>query len=101
MIANIEYVIIYCANCGIPFCITRDLYDRLRACHNAFYCPRGHSQNFRQESDLEREKRLRQVAMKERDDMGLALSKLRVSHKKLVAELKKANKPPAPRKARQ
>ena len=36
---------ITCANksCRVSFWITDDHYDRLRECHNTFYCPNGHS----------------------------------------------------------
>lgn len=43
----------YCANCGMPFAITKDLYDRLKVCHNAFFCPKGHSNYFPAKSDVE------------------------------------------------
>lgn len=51
---EIPMVVIHCANCGMPFAITQDKSDRLRECHNTFYCPVGHPQSFTQKTEKER-----------------------------------------------
>jgi len=53
-LAGINFVTMYCSECGIPYAITNDYKDR-RACdHKSFYCPAGHKQHF-PERDLEKE----------------------------------------------
>ena len=51
---TIEMVTVLCAACGMPFAITKDKEARLRECHNKFYCPDGHSQNFAGKTEVER-----------------------------------------------
>lgn len=56
--------VLQCANCGMTFGITTDFEGRRRDDHESFYCPKGHSQSYRQESEAERLKR--QLAETER-----------------------------------
>jgi hypothetical protein len=42
---EIEMSLIECAECGMPFGITKDREQRLRKCHNTFFCPAGHRQS--------------------------------------------------------
>lgn len=51
---EVEMVVILCANCGMPFAITKDKEERLRQCHNTFYCPVGHPQHFSAKTETER-----------------------------------------------
>lgn len=61
---NVNDVHVDCANCGIQFCLTRNLYERRRDDGREFFCPNGHSNVYRPTPDQERikelEKRLRQ-----------------------------------------
>lgn len=36
---NMKFIIVHCANCGCPFGITCDLYNRRRNDGREFYCP--------------------------------------------------------------
>jgi hypothetical protein len=50
---DVEMNIIHCSECGMPFGVTEDRVERLRECHNTFYCPSGHSQFFPQKTKAE------------------------------------------------
>lgn len=43
-----------CVNCGTPFGLDRDLYNKLRESHGTFYCPKGHSQYYSAKSETEK-----------------------------------------------
>lgn len=43
-----------CANCGVPFGISKDYEQRRREDHREFKCPSGHVNYFPQETDAER-----------------------------------------------
>lgn len=62
---EIEMVLELCASCGIPFAISRDLQGRLKKCHNTFYCPAGHGQSYK--SETEEEILRRKVAQQKRE----------------------------------
>jgi len=51
---EVSMVTIYCADCHMPFTITKDLYDRLSQSHKSFYCPTGHAQSFTAQTAEER-----------------------------------------------
>jgi hypothetical protein len=51
-----------CANCGLVFGIDEAHIDRLRATHNSFYCPNGHSLSFNGKTEKEKK-----IAELERD----------------------------------
>ena len=51
---DIQMILIQCADCGIPFAITADKDERLRECHNDFYCPMGHVQSYKGKSTVEK-----------------------------------------------
>lgn len=51
---DFQMTLILCAECGMPFALTKDFSDRLHNCHNTFYCPKGHPQSFPQESEADR-----------------------------------------------
>ena len=54
MKTDIEISIVQCAHCGIPFGMPTEWEEQLRKCHNTFYCPHGHPQSFRGETEEER-----------------------------------------------
>ena len=51
----------------MSFWITDDHYDRLRECHNTFYCPNGHPLSYTGESDRDKIKRLESNLARERE----------------------------------
>lgn len=58
-----------CCNCGMPFAMTEDFYDRKVKDHGTWYCPRGHAQSYRGKTEedklkeqLRREKLEREAA---------------------------------------
>jgi len=51
---------ISCVVCGVSFWITKSYQKELRRCHNTFYCPNGHSQNYPAKTEGEK-------AIEERD----------------------------------
>lgn len=56
------YTSMECGECGVSFALTDDFIARRRADHRDFYCPNGHNRYWPQESELERERRLRKQA---------------------------------------
>lgn len=48
-----------CCNCGIVFAFDENRIKTLKRTHKEFYCPNGHSQYWPGESDIERERRLK------------------------------------------
>ena len=75
-VANIEMHMETCCNkeCGVSFGIPSDLYKRLKATGNWFYCPNGHSQHYTETTEqklrreIEKEVQRRQWAESSRDD---------------------------------
>ena len=53
METTIEMAVITCADCGIIFAITKDRQGRLSECHNSFYCPSGHGQNYPESTEAD------------------------------------------------
>lgn len=51
-----------CCRCGIRYAVPDSFAAKRRRDHRDFYCPNGHSQHFPQESDIEKERRLRREA---------------------------------------
>jgi hypothetical protein len=43
-----------CPQCGITFAITSTHDRNLRECHNTFFCPAGHAQSYRGETEAEK-----------------------------------------------
>jgi len=54
-------------SCGMAFAIPAEFQQQKRRDHKGFYCPRGHSQYYPGESDLEKAERLRKQAIAQRD----------------------------------
>lgn len=51
---KMELVTVECATCYMPFGMTKTTQDRLRKCHNAFYCPSGHVNYYSGETQEEK-----------------------------------------------
>lgn len=55
---NVEISQITCDVCNVMFWITKEHDEILRKCHNTFYCPNGHSLNYKGETDRDKIKGL-------------------------------------------
>ena len=55
-----------CCSCGMTFGVPSDFDVRRRRDGKSFYCPNGHSQSYRGESDAAKIKRLEREAAEER-----------------------------------
>lgn len=51
---GIEFVTEECCNCGMPFAMTKDFYNRRQNDHKSFYCPAGHSQYYAGKSEAQK-----------------------------------------------
>lgn len=65
-----------CANCATVFALPAHYALDLRRKHATFYCPKGHSQFFPGESDIERAERLRKAANSDRSEAWAAYQAL-------------------------
>ena len=64
-----------CCNCNVSFWITKEHRQRLIDCKNTFYCPNGHPQNYKGETDRDKLKRAEQnLAGEKAYSEGLARS---------------------------
>jgi len=45
---------ISCPNCGVVFIITKSFNDRLIESKNTFFCPNGHPQSYKGETDRDK-----------------------------------------------
>jgi len=61
-----------CSACATVFAMPEHFILDLRRQHSTFYCPKGHSQYFPGESDIEREKRLRAETSRDRSEAWAA-----------------------------
>ncbi len=59
---SVQFIAIECCTCRVQFAMTAEMDDARRNDHRAFYCPAGHSQVYRGQSDLEKERQARQRA---------------------------------------
>lgn len=83
---EINFVIIHCCECGMPFGLTKDFRDRRKADGDWFFCPKGHEQHF-SESEI---KKLKNI-IKMRDESLEGLRKLYHYHsEKADHELRRA-----------
>ena len=88
---DIPMKLICCAHCGQPFAMSQDKAERLRKCHNTFYCPDGHAQKFIGKTEEERlRERVREFedAEKKRETDSL---KRRAARKKSTKNIKGKN----------
>lgn len=49
-----------CCNCNIVFWLTAEHQRRLKSCHNGFYCPNGHFQSYKGQTDAQKIARLKE-----------------------------------------
>lgn len=54
MQGQLEFVLVECANCSMPFYTTKRFNKDRRDDHARFYCPHGHSNFYAQKSDEEK-----------------------------------------------
>lgn len=92
---DVPMELILCAHCGMPFAMSRDKKERLRKCHNTFYCPDGHAQSFvgktEEERLREKVKELEDVERKRKaDEFARRLARQKSSKK--TANKKSSNK---------
>lgn len=78
-----DFVLIYCAGCGISFAIARDLNNRLIENHHTFYCPSGHENYYPKQSQAEIAKQEAQKAKDEADRLRKC-----IEHKKEIIRTK-------------
>ena len=72
-----------CCVCGIPFQMTRDLFEKLVKSHNSFYCPVGHGQQYAGETNEERlRKRVAQLEAAQREREADFAQQLRAASQK-------------------
>lgn len=55
---GLELEIVHCAECSTPFGPTEDFIDRRRRDGRTFWCPNGHKNHYKGESDAAKIKRL-------------------------------------------
>lgn len=84
-----EMYICRCAGCSIQFGMTKDFQDRRRKDHETFYCPAGHPQSWKAESDEDKLRRERDIA---RQQVARAEQEAKSTQRALEAEKKKAAK---------
>lgn len=70
-----ELVIVQCGavNCGVVFALSDNYVNARRADHATWYCPNGHARHYPGESELEKAKRLRKVAIEDANRAWTAL----------------------------
>jgi len=85
----INFKVIECASCNIPFAVSEEYERRLRESHDPFYCPRGHCISFGGESETERLKRHLVISQRKvqqaKDDATFHETRRRAVEKSLVA----------------
>lgn len=85
---DVPMTLLQCAECGMPFAIPTDRVERLKKCHNTFYCPtQGHPQSFTGKSDADKlreslDEKQRQLDAVTRERDRLARAKKRKAAKK-------------------
>lgn len=80
---SIDLEIVHCANCGVPFGITRDYEQRRREDHGSFFCPAGHSNVFKGKTDAER---LREQLQRKEQDLAAEVERRRRAEAAVQAE---------------
>jgi len=55
---SIQFEVYECARCGTPFGVSADLVSRRRTDHGDFFCPFGHANVFKGETEAERLRKL-------------------------------------------
>lgn len=83
-----------CCNCGVLFGLPKDMQDRLRNSHKTFYCPSGHGQSYRGESDADRAQKLAgqlDIEKTRRENAEKAVRQAEITQKALSTKLRKTN----------
>ena len=78
----------HCGNCNIPFAIPDAMDDRMRECHNDFYCPSGHKNYYPEETEVEK---LHEV-IKQKDARILDLERAEIERLAKLAKRKNSRK---------
>lgn len=84
-----EMYVVRCAHCSIQFGMTKDFEVRRRKSHEPFFCPAGHPQSWKEESDEEKFRRERDIA---RQQIARAERDAALANRALAAEKAKASK---------
>ena len=64
-----------CCTCNVIFWITSKHQEQLKSCHNSFYCPNGHRQSYRGETDAQKTENLeRDLRYEKRSSTSLTRS---------------------------
>ena len=64
-----------CCTCSVIFWITSEHQQRLKSCHNGFYCPNGHRQSYEGETDAQKVTNLeRELRYERRNSLDLTRS---------------------------
>ena len=86
---NIEMILVTCASCNVPFCITQDMQDRLKKCHNVFYCPSGHQNCYLAETEEEKLRKQLNYKKNEIDCQNQEINRLKLERDKMQRSLKR------------
>jgi hypothetical protein len=86
---TLEFVIVNCAICGVPFTLEKDYERRRREDHSSFYCPSGHSNFFPAKSDVEQLRHELNIANSNsaalREQLEIRKEDVRKMERKLIA----------------
>lgn len=73
---EVQFEVVFCATCHVSFAITHDLNNRLRDCHNTFYCPMGHTNFFPAKTEREILQEANEKLVHERNQAELELARI-------------------------
>lgn len=85
IITDVKFRVIECATCGCLFGLPAQLQDRLRNNHGDFYCPNGHCNVYRGET--QEEKVRKELKRKEQELANATIEKIQLQN-----ELDKSNR---------
>ena len=72
---DIQIVQMTCCNCNVVYWITEEHQQRLISCKNTFYCPKGHPQSYKGNTDAQKVENLeRDLRCERRNSESLARS---------------------------
>lgn len=58
MILSTEFVVITCYKCGVQFAMPEAFQKHLQQTHESFWCPNGHSQLYKTQTEADRYRRM-------------------------------------------
>lgn len=90
---NIEMTLVTCATCHVAYAIPDDMIGRLRKCHNAFYCPNGHTNVYAGKSEEEKLKEQLQGKEREIEAKRTFIDRLQTEIQTLKKPARKPRKP--------